>query len=502
MACYLYELHQMLGYGPTPPKTPPPFRGCVACLPQTPCSPFKFDPDLSKAIPAGNFLIIRGVHVPGHKKIDPIQIVEVKIAEIRSSNPAIHNIPVDVVPFSTRNVLTSCYLHLATSLVLPNLKAEPHTDLLQLWIDALATTGWEVQWALQVEGKDKRMWLQTVNRFKSGRGIIVTFALPANVNKATTDRYITFDSHQLLVYRVRQIEIGYVFKLVIGGTSSIEPSTMNNIRGWFTSFEHNGETLLVETHVALGEKDYLIVSMKDWAATADVLKSTKHFHKQLADYDLCAPQLLFCLNTSAAWKTDPSAVMVEGAEKVSGAVAALTRCIKTNERDARTHDADMKGRLVVIDANVTSVTNVATALAHRQEELGRGFFLLQQENQLSASLGRIDTVIMITRQTFSRPIDDDQNESARVELLRLKEERKMTGGKLSALHGTNIGLIGNAGPSIPPPPPSTALPPLPSSEVPSTPWGIDTRTVRNMPNDTTTSPAKSPDQISHIHQAT
>ncbi|KAJ7306872.1 hypothetical protein DFH08DRAFT_975672 [Mycena albidolilacea] len=267
------------------PKTPPPFRGRVAHPPTSPVNPFKFDPSLTKTVPAGNLLIIRGVLEKGSKKIDPTLIITAKVAEIQMANPAVRDIPVVVSPFSTRDVSTSCYLKLGPALISPDPNAKPHTDLLHLWIAALATTGWEVSWAPQLEGKDKHMWvqipdifaektdegtdaeeemgsslidskmgrssgiwgkggdqrsilpfhnarkkndkvnacvrevfdlagLQTINAFKSGTGVIVTFAHPAEVDKAILEHTISVDGKQYWVNRIRQIEIAYAFELV------------------------------------------------------------------------------------------------------------------------------------------------------------------------------------------------------------------------------------------------------------------------------------------------
>ncbi|KAJ7789203.1 hypothetical protein B0H14DRAFT_3503274 [Mycena olivaceomarginata] len=174
--------------------------------------------------------------------------------------------------------------------------------------------------------------LQTINAFKSGTGVIVTFAYPADVDKAILERTISVDGKQYWVNRVWQIEIAYAFELVIGGTAGIDETAMQNIRSWFMSFEHDGQSLLVDARQAHGEPDYLIVSMTDWAATADVLKAMDRFRNEIENnYDLRAPQLLHRLNSTGAWKTDPSAAITEGAKKVTDAVDALTRRIETNE---------------------------------------------------------------------------------------------------------------------------------------------------------------------------
>ncbi|KAJ7110535.1 hypothetical protein C8R44DRAFT_883673 [Mycena epipterygia] len=111
------------------PKTAPPFCGRPPPT-ASPVTPFKYDPNSSKAVPAGNFSIIRSVFNPGDKKIDPVPVVRARIADIIATNASVQDIPIVVSPFSTRNTSTSCYLTLAPSLLSPDPKAEPRTDLL------------------------------------------------------------------------------------------------------------------------------------------------------------------------------------------------------------------------------------------------------------------------------------------------------------------------------------------------------------------------------------
>ncbi|KAJ6631045.1 hypothetical protein B0H10DRAFT_1938611 [Mycena sp. CBHHK59/15] len=434
-----------------------------------------------------------------------------------TTNTSVQDIPVVVSPFSTRDVSTSCYLHLHPSLISPDPKAEPRTDLLNYWIAAFDGTGWEVKWAPQIEGKDKRMWLhvadvfegptddstegrkrndkmmnqvralfdaagfQTVNGFKSGNGIIVTFALPRDVDRAANKHQVSFDGRHLPVFHVRQIEIEHAFELVIGGTAGIDPTAQHNIVGWFASFERDGETLLADTRSPPSERDHIRGALPQRT-----------------------PQLLFRLNTSAAWKVNPNDAVIEGADKVTGAVAALTRRIETSERDSRARDADTKARLVTIDANVASVTNIAHSLANRQDDLGRGLFLLQQDTHISSALTRIDNLLMMSRQTYSCPLDDAEKEGARQDILRLNEERKALLAKLDALH-SHQSAIAAPGPSIPPPPPATSPLPTPSSTpsaapsltpmsrtTPSSPPSAPPGITRHQPDDATLNPAPNP----------
>ncbi|KAJ6627161.1 hypothetical protein B0H10DRAFT_2210565 [Mycena sp. CBHHK59/15] len=438
-----------------PPKTPPPFHGRTTRLPQTPISPFKFNASLSKAIPAGNFLIIHGVFEHGAKKINPVLTVELKVAKIWTSNLAVRDIPVVVSP-----------------LVSLDPKAEPCTELLHLWIEPLTALGWEVHWAQQIEGKDKQMWkydkmitrlradfdssgLQTVNGFRSGSGVIITFTLPADIDAAVNERNIVFDSKTLPIYRVHQIEIGYAFELIIGSVASIDPTAINNVISWFADFERDGESLLVEMRTARGEARRL---------------------------QPAPPQLLFRLNTTAAWKADPSAVITKGAKKVTGAITALTRRIETNEHNARTRDADTKTCLTTIDVNLTAVSTLTSALHNHQEKLAHSFFILQQDTQYTAALSCLDTSIMANRQTFMRPIDDTEKDNTRSEIERLTEERKLTQLKLDTLHATT-NLTPTLGPLY------RLHHPRNRPTCRSRPLAL-TRTPRSQLDDTTDNPAK------------
>ncbi|KAJ7138986.1 hypothetical protein C8R44DRAFT_867158 [Mycena epipterygia] len=291
--------------------------------------------------------------------------------------------------------------------------------------------------------------LQTVNGFKSGNGTIITFAFPEDFDKVANGRHILFNSKQVAVYHVRQIEMEYAFEIVIGGTAAIDPTTLNNIITWFARFERNGESLLVDNRSPPGEHDYHVISMKDWAATADIL--TSEFQKDLEMYDLCAPQLLFRLNTTTAWKVNPHTVVPE---------------------------------LVTIDANIAAVTNVAQTLVICQEELRRGLFLIQQDNQYTSALGRIDAALMINRQTYSCPIDDDEKQEARTEIVRLTAECKAVQAKLDALHSNH--------PTIAAPPPVHPSLPLLFPPIPLPLSQFDANLIVPTPDDTQPTNAKHP----------
>ncbi|KAJ6629082.1 hypothetical protein B0H10DRAFT_1939979 [Mycena sp. CBHHK59/15] len=406
---------------PDPPKTPPPFHPRA---PPSPSTPYHFNPVLAKAIPTGNYLILRGVYVANSKVIEPVAITTAKVAEIRTINASIRDIPLDISPISARNTSTSCYARLHPCLDPIDPSAEPRTDLLQLWINALGNTGWEE--LLQERAKEKPTQeereredkviastrkafddagFETVGGFKSGLAVTIILALPHHVDSVIAQASIKFAS----------------------------------------SFERNGQSLLLEARVPRGESKYLILAMVDWEATHRVLTATDRFLKDLGHYSVSVPQLLYALNTSSAWRHNPA---TKGAEKLAGSFATLTCRIESNE-----------------------LTNITAIVSRYQEDLTRGLFQLQQEMQLASSLGLIDSTILMSRHAIAHPADDEEREEAQAELKGLKAQKEELMKQLNVVKGVSIA---SAGPAIPPPAPlllstSTLNPPLPLLIMPSSP---------------------------------
>ncbi|KAJ7461041.1 hypothetical protein FB451DRAFT_1562916 [Mycena latifolia] len=488
----------------TPPRTPPAFRPRA---PPSPATPFRFNPLLAQAIPAGNYLILRGVYAALSKVVQPVVIATAKIAEIHASNASVRDIPVNVFPISDRDTSTSCYVRLDPSMNPADPSAEPRTDLLNLWIRALETTGWEVAWAPQ-EAKDKRSWVrvagidllkeravkekptqeereaeekvilstrkvfddagfETVGGFKSGLAVTVVLAFPQHVDAAIARSNLKIGNITYTLSRGRQIEINYAFEMVISSIRNIDPSAKQNILAWFSSsFERDGLSLFLESREPRGESNHLVISMVDWEATHRVLTAPERFLKDLGHYNVSTPQLLYMLNTTAAWRHDPAAAIAEGTDKLSGSLTALTRRIENNEREARTRDADTKARITALDSSVSTIATIAATVARRQEELARGLFQLQQESQLNSSLSVIDSTMLMARRAIAHPVDDAEEREACEEFKELKAKKAELTDQLKAITGASIL---SAAPAIAPPPPASAPPPLPPPATESTP---------------------------------
>jgi hypothetical protein len=132
------------------------------------------------------------------------------------------------------------------------------------------------------------------------------------------------------------------------------------------------------------------------------------------------PQLLHRLNSTGAWKTDPSTAITKGTKKVTDAVDPLTCHIETNEHKSRACDTELKQHLVGIDNNVTAVTNLAVSIRHHQEELVGGFLLLQMQTHLEATIAHINDDMSMACQTFKHPINKAECEEACTNIACLK----------------------------------------------------------------------------------
>jgi hypothetical protein len=113
----------------------------------------------------GCTLIIRGVGAT-KRNSDPVKLVEAAVTQIIKKNPDFAEIPLTIKPFSTRgDWSTTCYVQL-NSRQIPKTSddidsSEPRSDLLQMWMTALAEhdSRWHVAWAPAKQGTDKRMYV-------------------------------------------------------------------------------------------------------------------------------------------------------------------------------------------------------------------------------------------------------------------------------------------------------------------------------------------------------
>jgi hypothetical protein len=156
----------------SPPHTPPQKRTLPLFTPKTPMRINGYIPnrhvtnDIGEVTLApGCTLIIRGVGAT-KRNSDPVKLVEAAVAQIIKINLDLVDIPLTIKPFSTcGDWTTTCYVQL-DSRKMPKTSddigfMEPCSDLLQMWMAALADhdTRWHVAWAPARQGLDKCMYI-------------------------------------------------------------------------------------------------------------------------------------------------------------------------------------------------------------------------------------------------------------------------------------------------------------------------------------------------------
>ncbi|KAJ7900881.1 hypothetical protein B0H13DRAFT_2028575 [Mycena leptocephala] len=466
-----------------------PFRGRAARVPQPEVS--AFDPArLRKPCPAGDYLLVRGLYVPDDPKEGPLKKLNARIAAIRETATGdLKNTLLLTASLSRSDKnSTTCTVRLDPVHGYDN--GEPRVDLLQLWANALADDNafWEVAWAPQPDGRDKRMWARvadvfekegerfardhaaetkvisalrdgidfagftTIDAFRLGvsKHVMIVLAKPVEADALISKGCVVIDNKTYCVWTGgRQIEVLAPFEIVVSGFRANEDTfALEACRSWLGSFKRNGQSLLVETRTDPSNPDCAIYTMLDWAATADVLSSTEDFEAGLAaEFNLTPPILLYRYNAGST-RQSVHATVAAGAELVKDAISAVNRRIDANERDARARDADMKSRLVKIDTTLTTVVTAAEKLGQQQLDTSRAMYIMSQENALSLQLAQIDSDAANARRELRHPVDEEERQAAMDTLATLKVTRADVSARLATLRGNPGALLTAPGPLI------------------------------------------------------
>ncbi|KAJ7327543.1 hypothetical protein DFH08DRAFT_967969 [Mycena albidolilacea] len=486
----------------TPPHVSP-FRARIARTPQAPIVPFSTEL-ASRPYPAGDYLIVRGIPITNDVDNSAVHQIGKITRAIRANDPDRFAGCRIVTSLAPKAHYASCvYIRLHSDCAPTDDNPEPRVDWLELYADGirLAEPTWEVAWAPQAD-KDKRMWLRiadvfdikegeaqekdadklkkndpderkkkregnqkvidalrkvlddagrpTVDGYRLGDSAqaVIVLAYPAHVDAFLRSKTVTIGARTHTVSAVRQIEVERPFEIAVRGFASFPESRARQVcDGWFASFRRpDGTTLLAETRAGedVDERDYMFYTMADWATTELVLgaKSCESFIKATAAFHLQPPQLLYNVNSAAAWKTRDAATAIdEGAKKIDSGLASIARRMEVLERQAQSRHDATEARMGLLETTLTTAVASIGNIVGRVEELGRGFYLGQQHTHLTIDLLRIDNDMTMARRTIAHPIDDDDKAEAIAECKRLKIARTDVQAKLDALRGNTNGLI-------------------------------------------------------------
>ncbi|KAJ7368522.1 hypothetical protein DFH08DRAFT_947426 [Mycena albidolilacea] len=291
----------------TPP--PSPFHTRLPCTPQAPIT--LFNAKLATHLyPAGDYLIIRGVHTSNEPNDTAVHQVDKITSAICANDPDGFCGCRLVTTLAPKACYTTCmYIRIHPDLAPTASNPEPRVDWLELIADSIrsAAPAWEVAWAPQAN-KDKQMWLcisdifavkdeadndnkkksnnnnktkrrdpeeriklhnqnqkvidtlrkhfddaghPAVDGYRLGKSTqaVIVLAHPAHVDAVLRTKTITVGACTHAISAVRQIEIEHPFEIAVCSfTTFPESHTRQVCDGWFDAFHRpDGTTLLTET---------------------------------------------------------------------------------------------------------------------------------------------------------------------------------------------------------------------------------------------------------------
>jgi|SRR5882762_3366022 len=106
---------------------------------------------------------------------------------------------------------------------------------------------------------------------------------------------------QLTTSLLCQINISWVFELIIGGITAFEVTLLSYLDKWFVSCYQDSDGAPLLHLVRLIEENYYCVVMSDWKATVKVLQDNKTFISHFGP-NLTPPRLLYQVNSDSSFK--------------------------------------------------------------------------------------------------------------------------------------------------------------------------------------------------------
>ncbi|KAJ7652202.1 hypothetical protein DFH06DRAFT_1321199 [Mycena polygramma] len=323
---------------------------------------------LSSPHPLGDWLLVRGIYIPEDPRDGALKKLNQRIAHIRTlaSGDLKHTLLLTASVASKGGYSTSCTVRLDPVHGPEN--GEPRVDLLQLWATAIQDESpfWEVCWAPQADvARDKRMWVRVNDVFQSRKDFAVDAQVISELRVGadlagfqTMDGYRLGSSKHAMLALAKPMELDYLlnkgslyldgfprldvrpggrqieahapFEIIVGGFLSNEDTgAFGACRSWFASFGRNGKSTLVETRTVPAEPDFVIYTMLDWAATAQILHCIDEFQHNLGSiFNLSPPTLLYRFNGGTNKPSAHSAVA--GADAIDSMLAAVVAAEEEN----------------------------------------------------------------------------------------------------------------------------------------------------------------------------
>lgn len=462
----------------------------------------------STPLPAssGMFLLIRNIlpqNKPGFGK--PVELVNNALAEILLSDdgPALIDVGVTVLPggrpmdpFSS-----SAYLELAHET--RALDPLPRPDLLADWMKALTKLRptWEVVWAPQKKGKDRRMTIRfrvaeskekvpinaadkirshleskghrTTGGYISFHGLVdITLADSHSVDTILNSSYYIIPSlskEPLHVSPPRYIPVNNPFELCITGLNDYD-GLHETIEKWLYhkyAYDDSAKSTRIFDTRMTSDRENFVFTMDSWESTLIVLKDHESFTAYFAHFPLLThPKLVYELNSSGYGRKSTASTINAGAGLVNDAITDLKRELNDFRKEQTENNTLVQRQVSAIHVNMENQTNAVALIGNQLQQFGLSLLAARDEKAIESRICVIDSNIAF--ETHSLQLSDDPAEKITIKaaILSLKNDRREQSALLMRASDATMSLIGPVPGTTISAPPLHAPDPPPSYQTP------------------------------------
>jgi hypothetical protein len=454
------------------------------------------------------FLLIRNV-LPltktGFGK--PVQLVKDALAEILTSDdgPDLADVAVTVIaagrPIDPHS--SSAYLELAhETRALDHL---PRPDLLADWMKAIKKSRptWEVVWAPQKKGKDRRMTIRfrvadskekvalntpdkirahleskghrTIGGYISYYGLVdIAMADSHSVDTILSSSYFLIPSlskEPLHVSSPRYISIDNPFELCITGLNDYD-GLHEIIEKWlyhrYVRDDPAKTTRIFDTRMTSDRENY-IFTMDSWESTLIVIKDADSFIAYFSNYPLLnPPKLVFELNSSGFGRKSTVSTINAGAGLVNDAISDLKRDLFDFRKEQTENNSLVQRQVAAIHVNMENQTNAVARIGNQLQQFGLSLLAGRDEKAIESRICVIDSSLAFESHCLQLCDDPAEKILLKANILALKNDRREQSVLLIKASDTTMRLIGPAPGTTVTVPPIHAADPPPSYNTPAT----------------------------------
>jgi hypothetical protein len=446
----------------------------------------------STPLPAssGMFLLVRNVlplDKPGFGK--PVELVKAAIAELSESEigKELAEITLDVIQGGRPQDqhCASAYIDLAQEI--KALDTVPRPDLLTDWMNALAQSrpSWEIVWAPQKKGKDRRMIVRfrvadskekvpenapdkirsflesrghkTTGGYVSFNGLVdITFADTESVDTILASSYYhvpALSKEGMHVSPPKFIPINYPFELCIGGLNEYE-GLHEIIEKWlyhvYTRVDDAGTktSRVFDTRIS-SDRDHFIFTMDSWDSTILVLKDTDAFHTYFANSPLLTdPKLVFEMNSGRFVRKSVNTAINAGAGLVNETITEVKRDLMDFRKEQNENNSLVQRQFVTVNANQDNQTNALAMMGNNVHQLNLSLLAGRDEKAIEYRISAIDNGIMFEMQGLRSTDDPTEKAVFKDNITKLQKDRREQASLLMKASETTLMLIGPAPGSV------------------------------------------------------